>query len=344
MKIAKTLVVIFLALPLWLPAQTVTITSPNGNENWVLGSPHDITWTQSGLSGKVTLFLRQGDVGHVIASDIPVGNLKYPWTAGQYQGGTAVAGTDYRVHIRVDDPTNGPFYDKSNHDFTLSASDSGSEGLKPVPVEMRSAIPFHATPVKAAKTVSLQPSVANKWYRKHSWTGFNSASEPTPDPKPQMRTGYSNSYSGPTWQTTDWEYWGYIYRGILKFDFSQIKGKVTEAKLAMICSGTDSNDGTPYCDGSVYVLDGPGSGFDNPCHLYVNLPASGGNVANDIIKVAGPNIIITLTDLVKGWINGQQPNHGLRFLGNNETMDDESNNHCISHFFPISLSVTYIPD
>jgi hypothetical protein len=157
-----------------------------------------------------------------------------------------------------------------------------------------------------------------------------------------MRTGYANSHQHPG-GSVDWESWRYIYRGILQFDFSQVKGEVKEAKLSLQCTGTDSTDGTPYCDGSVLVLDGPGDGFSNPYHPYVDLPAQGGNVSNSLINVSGPNIVIVVTDLVKAWISGQQPNHGLAFLGNNETMDDNSNDRCISHF-KVALSVTYVPD
>jgi hypothetical protein len=161
---------------------------------------------------------------------------------------------------------------------------------------------------------------------------------PDPDPYPQMRTGYRNDYEG----GLCWEYLGFIYRGVVKFDLSQIKGEITNAHLDLICTGTNSTDGTPFCDGSVFVLDGPGSGFDNPCHLYVNLPAGGGNIAGDILKVAGPNIVIVVTDLVKAWVNGQQPNYGMLFLGNNESLS-ENNDRCISTFKVGGISVTYIP-
>jgi hypothetical protein len=105
-----------------LAAQSVILTSPNGGEDWTLGTPQVITWTNNGLSGTVKLFLDKGGVTQVIASNIPVGDLQCPWTAGQTQGGTAVAGSDYRVNIRVDDPHLGPFYDRSNSSFTLSGT------------------------------------------------------------------------------------------------------------------------------------------------------------------------------------------------------------------------------
>ncbi|MCX6583419.1 MAG: carboxypeptidase regulatory-like domain-containing protein [Candidatus Aminicenantes bacterium] len=37
------------------PAPTITITSPNSGENWLIGSNHDITWTSSGTVGNVKI-------------------------------------------------------------------------------------------------------------------------------------------------------------------------------------------------------------------------------------------------------------------------------------------------
>ena len=41
---------------------TITVTSPNGGESWAAGSTHDITWTQTGLTGTVTIDLYKGGV------------------------------------------------------------------------------------------------------------------------------------------------------------------------------------------------------------------------------------------------------------------------------------------
>lgn len=312
---------------------TLRLVSPNGGESWNRGINNTITWKAENWTGTVQLSLTQNGVFKgVIASGQPSSAGTYSWNVGTTSHGTAELGGGYRV--MVSRTYSGPMLpqaalaDKSDGDFSITLQ--------------KIAAPGGVMTAKMAKTVSLTPSVANRWHRKHDWTGFSGTYSPTPDPSPQMRTGYSNLYKGPTWQTTDWEYCGYIYRGILKFDFSQIKGQIKEAHVSMICTGTDSTDGTPYCDGSVLVLDGGGSGFDNPYHPLVDLPAGGGPIANDVIKVSGPNIQIVVTDLVKAWIGGQQPNHGLLFLGNNETQS-ENNDHCISHF-QVSLSVTYVPD
>jgi hypothetical protein len=314
-------------------APTLQLLSPNGGENWSRGLTQNITWKAENWTGTVQLSLYRDNVFKgVIVSGQASSAGTYSWKVGTTSHGLAEFGGGYRVSVSR--TYAGPqipqfaLVDKSDGDFSISMQKFAEA------ITMKTA--------KLAKTVSLPPSVANKWYRKHSWTGFSSESAPTPDPAPQMRTGYANSHQHPG-GSVDWESWRYIYRGILQFDFSQVKGEVKEAKLSLQCTGTDSTDGTPYCDGSVLVLDGPGDGFSNPYHPYVDLPAQGGNVSNSLINVSGPNIVIVVTDLVKAWISGQQPNHGLAFLGNNETMDDNSNDRCISHF-KVALSVTYVPD
>ena len=315
-------------------APTLRLVTPNGGESWTRGSTQDVIW-KGNWQGNVQLSLFKGGtyIG-VIASSLPslpsVVNL-YQWKVGTTNNGLAGFGGDYKVKVaRIQAPL-APYPG-------LSDLSDGGFAISVMRLEEKPMV----TTAKIAKTVSVSPAVSNVWQRKHRYTGFASESSPRPDPKPQMRTGYTNSYHPPTWQTTDWEYWGYIYRGVVRFDLSQVKGQVSEAKVSMICTGTDSTDGMPYCDGSVMVLDGPGNGFNTPWHHLVDLPAGGGTISSNLLKVSGPNIVINVTDLVKAWVNGSQPNHGLVFLGNNEEMDDESNDRCVSHF-KVSLSVTYIP-
>ena len=50
----------YAATPIVVPA--ITVTSPNGGERWSVGSTHDITWTQTGLTGTVTIDLYKGGV------------------------------------------------------------------------------------------------------------------------------------------------------------------------------------------------------------------------------------------------------------------------------------------
>jgi hypothetical protein len=110
--------VLLFAIAALSQSQTITVTSPNGGENWVLGSPHNITWRSSGVTGKVNILLFNGNqrVG-VIQSDVAVSAGSFSWIVGNYQGGTAAPGTNYKVQIRKPQTE---ILDASDRPFTIS--------------------------------------------------------------------------------------------------------------------------------------------------------------------------------------------------------------------------------
>ncbi len=67
-------------------SQSITVTSPNGGENWVKGTTHNITWTSSGItSGTFTVRLFDGTTSiGIIQAGIPCtdGVHSIPWTVG----------------------------------------------------------------------------------------------------------------------------------------------------------------------------------------------------------------------------------------------------------------------
>ncbi len=92
----------------------VTVTSPNGGENWQVGSTHTITWTDN-LPDDVKILLYKGlNVDHCIIASTP-SDGSYSWTipAGQ------TLGANYRV--RISGNTNFVL-DYSNSYFTISAA------------------------------------------------------------------------------------------------------------------------------------------------------------------------------------------------------------------------------
>jgi hypothetical protein len=81
----------------------IILTSPNGGENWQLGSSQNITWTAtSGMADllKITLLKDCVPIG-VIATNVDPASGSFTWTVGLHSGGTATAGTGYRVKIRI---------------------------------------------------------------------------------------------------------------------------------------------------------------------------------------------------------------------------------------------------
>jgi len=101
MRSAVLTFVFLFALPSAAMAQTITVTSPKGGENWALGSTHAITWTSSGVTGEVNILLlnSSGRAG-IIRENVPVTQGAVDWVVGEVQGGTVGAGSGYLVRIR----------------------------------------------------------------------------------------------------------------------------------------------------------------------------------------------------------------------------------------------------
>jgi len=97
---------------------TIRVMSPNGSETWSIGAPHDITWDTTGVVGNVLIALyKDGSPVGIIANDVDSSTGTYPWTAGSYDGGTAVAGTGYTIRVKEIGTS---VSDTSDSSFTLS--------------------------------------------------------------------------------------------------------------------------------------------------------------------------------------------------------------------------------
>ncbi len=92
-----------------LPTASLQVTSPNGSEQWKPGTTHNITWTQSGLSGNITLQLEKGGSpsDQIGTADATAGT--FDWTIPLNQA----PGNDYMVRIyqrSVEDYSDANFY------------------------------------------------------------------------------------------------------------------------------------------------------------------------------------------------------------------------------------------
>ena len=105
------------------PGLAITVTSPNGSENWQDGSAQTITWTYAGDPGstvKIEL-LKGGSVVKEIASSAPLGtggSGSFPWTVPT----DLASGDNYQV--KVTSTTTATVTDSSDSDFTIDASPS----------------------------------------------------------------------------------------------------------------------------------------------------------------------------------------------------------------------------
>ena len=93
-----------------VPASPITATSPNGGEEWAAGSTHDITWTQTGLTGTVTIDLHKNwtYVKTLGTADASSGTFAWAIDANETDG------ADYRVRI-----SQGTVWDISDANFSV---------------------------------------------------------------------------------------------------------------------------------------------------------------------------------------------------------------------------------
>lgn len=70
-----------------------------------LGDPCTITWTLTGVSQPLRLQLTRtgGDMVGVITDSLAAGHTSFNWTAGQYIGGTADPGENYKIRVAAAD-------------------------------------------------------------------------------------------------------------------------------------------------------------------------------------------------------------------------------------------------
>ena len=75
---------------------TLTVTSPNGGENWVRGTTHKITWSHTGALGRLEIELWKGGLFYSHIGQQLDGNIdSFDWTI---ESGLPV-GADYTIKI-----------------------------------------------------------------------------------------------------------------------------------------------------------------------------------------------------------------------------------------------------
>jgi hypothetical protein len=301
-------------------AKKIKITNPTGLNVWSLKSTRLITWENPGnLSGNVKLVLMHKSgpmkIGCMITDNLPVGNLKYLWGVGDNQNGVQVAPGKYSIRIQTMDTQ----YTDETAEFSISAPGS----------------------------YSLIPEINNAWWYSHyRWRNpacgaslDSKGNAPEEVASASMRVGFENSYDS---EFCEKHYLGHAFRGFLKFDLSQVKGKLVKAKLLLTNKSTkrwegDSTSKVGSCAGSIFIMDAPISGFYANAHLYDQIPQYQGTTAK--VKYDGDkNIEIDVTPIVQEWLDGKKHNYGFMFIGPNESYN-HNNNCCVTIYNPIVLSI-----
>lgn len=98
-------------------APTLTVTAPNGGENWTIGTTHNVTWASTNLTGIVAVRLVNfSNGGMVTLATVSVPTGSYNWTIGS----STLPGSSYRIRlVSFQAPE---VADSSDSYFTISAA------------------------------------------------------------------------------------------------------------------------------------------------------------------------------------------------------------------------------
>jgi M6 family metalloprotease-like protein len=93
-----------------IPPSPITVTSPNGGEVWEAGSSHNVTWTQSGMTGSVTIDLYKGGILQKTLGTAGATSGTFSWAIAAAE----TVGYDYRIRV-----WQGTSWDESDADFAV---------------------------------------------------------------------------------------------------------------------------------------------------------------------------------------------------------------------------------
>jgi hypothetical protein len=95
---------------------TITVTSPNGGEEWMVGQVYDVTWTSSGVSGKVKAeYSLDGGSSWNVLDDSTTNDGVKPWRMPDNISSSCL--------VRISDVSYPGVYDVSNRTFSVVSPD-----------------------------------------------------------------------------------------------------------------------------------------------------------------------------------------------------------------------------
>ena len=95
---------------------SITITSPNGGENWEQGTSHSITWSSSDAGSYVIIYLYKNNVSYSTISSFTPNDGSYTWSISSSQ-----SESDY-YQVKIVDYYDSGVYDLSDDYFTIEES------------------------------------------------------------------------------------------------------------------------------------------------------------------------------------------------------------------------------
>jgi hypothetical protein len=124
----------------YIESRSFRVIFPNGGETWNIGEREFISWEASGFGldglsiggerAKLELWQNNRKIGTIISNLTipPRARQDYAWEAGDYEGGTASAGSGYKIRVST---MNGTVWDASDRPFTLRAVPRPQTGSQP---------------------------------------------------------------------------------------------------------------------------------------------------------------------------------------------------------------------
>ncbi|MCX6150795.1 MAG: YCF48-related protein [Ignavibacteriales bacterium] len=101
-----------------IPASTsITVISPNGGENWLAGTVHNITWTSSNVNNIRLYCSTNGGGNWTYIGNTPANTGSFSWTI---QSASSSLSPSANCRIKAADDANLSTFDISNSDFTIS--------------------------------------------------------------------------------------------------------------------------------------------------------------------------------------------------------------------------------
>ncbi len=165
-----------------LSGASLSVTSPNGGEQWQAGDTHDVTWNATDLTGtaSIALYKAGAKVTDVGTASVTAGT--FSWAIPR----STVAGTDYRVRVTL-----GTTVDESDANFTILEADSPRIEVSPASLK------FGASTLGASTQAQKVLLIDGKGGQLH-WTATPSASWVTVNPTSGTGDGYVTIGVNPT--------------------------------------------------------------------------------------------------------------------------------------------------
>ena len=146
----------------------------------------------------------------------------------------------------------------------------------------------------------------------------------------ELFVGYSSNYDAGTQPCPCWEWVACTWRGFVYFDLTSLTGKgIVGAELRFNESSNFQGGGLATneteCIASLNIANAPYNGWNTPMDVMFSGPDTGDNVSW----------------LVRDWVDGTKPNHGLVFRGKNESLPGKQNVECQAVLTNLELFVLY---